>query len=244
MNYVQFFIRKSNFCKLETSFEHGNNMASSSPRTMLYLIISNILGALVLVCPVIFLDTCVIDGKPLAMADVTAIGLCWQMICKWCVWQMWQMEYHCGRCYGHIVVWVSVVDGIPLWQMLHPLVYVGRCYANDVYDRCYAKYGRCNINVADLIATRTVKESIYIWGKIHPLTRTFTSTICHMCGMRFCLTDQNSNWDKYPYTVTTPPVSYGIASAIYTHNCHQNCGCYISYSGISSATLVYTMLWP
>ena len=46
------------------------------------------------------------------------------MLMQWCVLeascQMWQMEYHYGRCYGHIVMGTNVADGIPLWQMLWP----------------------------------------------------------------------------------------------------------------------------
>ena len=41
--------------------------------------------------------------------------------------------------------------------------------------------------------TRTIKEAIYIGINNPPLTRTLASTICHMYGIRFCLTPQKLN---------------------------------------------------
>ena len=48
-----------------------------------------------------------------------------------------------------------VVHGKPYlqWHMLWPMSYVGRYFVNDVYGRCYAKCGRWNTTVADVLAT-------------------------------------------------------------------------------------------
>ena len=41
--------------------------------------------------------------------------------------QMSQMENHLGKCYGHKIYMQSVVDEIPLRQMLPPLSCVDKC---------------------------------------------------------------------------------------------------------------------
>ena len=71
------FSQKQRFCKLDKSFCHANNMASSGLWEMLYLTISNTLGVLLLVCPVCFTDMC-----GLCNGRCYSPGMYWQMLCQ------------------------------------------------------------------------------------------------------------------------------------------------------------------
>ena len=130
LNYIQSFLNNKKFCKLKTSFNHGNNMASSSLWKRLYLTISNTFGV-----PCIFLQTHVVDGKPPCNCR------CYS---HWPIGRCYINDVY-DRCYAKYVRWnttaADIIITIKMFADCVNCAIYGWCYINLQSHRI-----QCNSN--------------------------------------------------------------------------------------------------